>query len=56
LWRKPNRTIDEGQYDLFWYEEPGDPLDFELQARLRQFYKNPMATGEDCSRCRTRAT
>mgnify|MGYP000216881390 CR=1 FL=1 len=23
------------QYDLFWYEEPGDPLDFELQATLR---------------------
>src|SRR6195952_2239719 len=35
------------QYDLFWYEEPGDPLDFELQAALRNFYKNPMATGED---------
>ena len=34
-------------YDLFWYEEPGDPLDFELQATLRQFYSNPMATGED---------
>ena len=35
------------QYDLFWYEEPGDPLDFELQATLRNYYKNPMATGED---------
>ena len=23
-------------YDLFWYEEPGDPLDYELQATLRQ--------------------
>jgi L-alanine-DL-glutamate epimerase-like enolase superfamily enzyme len=33
------------QYDLFWYEEPGDPLDFELQATLRNYYKNPMATG-----------
>ena len=33
------------QYDLFWYEEPGDPLDFELQAALRNYYKNPMATG-----------
>src|SRR5688500_4297360 len=37
------------QYDLFWYEEPGDPLDFELQATLRNYYKNPMATGEDLS-------
>lgn len=35
------------QYDLFWYEEPGDPLDFELQAELAKHYQNSMATGED---------
>jgi hypothetical protein len=35
------------QYDLFWYEEAGDPLDFELQATLRNYYDNPMATGEN---------
>lgn len=35
------------QYDLFWYEEPGDPLDFELQAALRHYYRKPMATGEN---------
>ncbi|MCB1994552.1 MAG: mandelate racemase/muconate lactonizing enzyme family protein [Rhodoferax sp.] len=35
------------RYDLFWYEEAGDPLDFELQATLRGFYANPMATGEN---------
>ncbi|HET7728750.1 MAG TPA: mandelate racemase/muconate lactonizing enzyme family protein [Usitatibacter sp.] len=35
------------QYDLFWYEEPGDPLDFELQAALRNYYDKPMATGEN---------
>ena len=35
------------QYDLFWYEEAGDPLDFELQATLRNYYTNPMATGEN---------
>lgn len=35
------------QYDLFWYEEPGDPLDFELQATLRNYYDKPMATGEN---------
>ena len=35
------------QYDLFWYEEPGDPLDFELQAELANHYQNSMATGEN---------
>ncbi|CBJ52101.1 hypothethical protein, Enolase domain [Ralstonia solanacearum PSI07] len=35
------------QYDLFWYEEPGDPLDFELLATLRNDDDKPMATGED---------
>jgi D(-)-tartrate dehydratase len=34
-------------YDLFWYEEAGDPLDFELQAALAEHYPNPMATGEN---------
>lgn len=34
-------------YGLFWYEEAGDPLDFELQAELSKHYHNPMATGED---------
>jgi L-alanine-DL-glutamate epimerase-like enolase superfamily enzyme len=35
------------KHDLFWYEEPGDPLDFELQAVLRSYYDKPMATGEN---------
>src|SRR4051812_29934687 len=35
------------EYDLFWYEEAGDPLDYELQAVLRNYYPNPMATGEN---------
>ncbi len=35
------------QYDLFWYEEAGDPLDYHLQAALAEFYPNPMATGEN---------
>ncbi len=35
------------QYDLFWYEEPGDPLDYRLQAALAEFYPGPMATGEN---------
>src|SRR5579864_6268669 len=35
------------QYDLFWYEEAGDPLDYQLQAALAEFYPGPMATGEN---------
>jgi L-alanine-DL-glutamate epimerase-like enolase superfamily enzyme len=32
---------------LRWYEEPGDPLDYELQAKLANYYDGPMATGEN---------
>ena len=35
------------QYDLFWYEEAGDPLDYALQAELANHYANSMATGEN---------
>ena len=35
------------QYDLFWYEEAGDPLDYALQAELAAHYDKPMATGEN---------
>jgi L-alanine-DL-glutamate epimerase-like enolase superfamily enzyme len=34
-------------YGLFWYEEAGDPLDFQLQAELARAYPRPMATGEN---------
>ncbi len=34
-------------YPLFWYEEAGDPLDYELQARLADAYPGPLATGEN---------
>ncbi len=34
-------------YQLFWYEEAGDPLDFELQAELAKHYEGAMATGEN---------
>ena len=34
-------------YGLFWYEEPGDPLDYALQAELGKHYKGAMATGEN---------
>ena len=33
-------------YRLAWVEEPVDPLDFDLQARLVERYDGPMATGE----------
>lgn len=34
-------------YELFWFEEAGDPLDFDLQAKLVKEYEPPMATGEN---------
>jgi L-alanine-DL-glutamate epimerase-like enolase superfamily enzyme len=34
-------------YGLLWYEEPGDPLDYALQAELSGVYAGPMATGEN---------
>lgn len=34
-------------YELCWYEEPGDPLDYALQSALSQYYPHAMATGEN---------
>lgn len=34
-------------YNLRWYEEPADPLDFALIAKLAEFYEAPLATGEN---------
>ena len=34
-------------YRLRWYEEPGDPLDYQLQAVLAEAYPHPLATGEN---------
>jgi L-alanine-DL-glutamate epimerase-like enolase superfamily enzyme len=34
-------------YGLRWYEEAGDPLDYQLQAKLANHYPGPMATGEN---------
>ncbi|MGC6391956.1 MAG: mandelate racemase/muconate lactonizing enzyme family protein [Alphaproteobacteria bacterium] len=34
-------------YNLRWYEEVGDPLDFALQAELANHYDGAMATGEN---------
>ena len=35
------------RYNLFWYEEAGDPLDYALQAELARHYELPLATGEN---------
>ena len=44
-------AIDFGEaikdYNLFWYEEVGDPLDYYLQAELSKVYPNAIATGEN---------
>jgi L-alanine-DL-glutamate epimerase-like enolase superfamily enzyme len=34
-------------YGLWWYEEPGDPLDFELLHQVCQAYPGAVATGEN---------
>jgi L-alanine-DL-glutamate epimerase-like enolase superfamily enzyme len=34
-------------YGLRWFEEAGDPLDYDLQAKLGRHYPGPMATGEN---------
>jgi L-alanine-DL-glutamate epimerase-like enolase superfamily enzyme len=45
------RAVEYGKalskYPLFWYEEAGDPLDYELQSKLGESYTGPMATGEN---------
>ncbi len=33
--------------DLYWYEEPGGPLDYLLNAVLSEAYPHPIATGEN---------
>ena len=34
-------------YNLRWYEEPGDPLDYQLNAVIAQATTTPIATGEN---------
>jgi L-alanine-DL-glutamate epimerase-like enolase superfamily enzyme len=47
----PNRALEYAEalepYGLRWYEEPGDPLDYALQAELGSLYSEPIATGEN---------
>ncbi|MFI6083856.1 mandelate racemase/muconate lactonizing enzyme family protein [Streptomyces sp. NPDC051217] len=39
------RAIEK--YDLFWYEEIGDPLDYRLNAVVSENYSGRIATGEN---------
>ncbi|PKP82662.1 MAG: mandelate racemase [Alphaproteobacteria bacterium HGW-Alphaproteobacteria-18] len=34
-------------YDLRWYEEAGDPLDYDLNRQVIDAYERPVATGEN---------
>jgi L-alanine-DL-glutamate epimerase-like enolase superfamily enzyme len=34
-------------YSLKWYEEPGDPLDYEINREVAAVSRNPVATGEN---------
>lgn len=34
-------------YDLLWFEEAGDPLDYELNSMLSEHYAGALATGEN---------
>jgi len=55
--RVPGRTSRPGNHDSFdiihspyglrWYEEPGDPFDYQLHADLATRYQGPIATGEN---------
>lgn len=45
------QAIEYGQamesYSLRWYEEAGDPLDYDLNSQLAKVYSGPLATGEN---------
>jgi len=46
-----DQAIEYGQamqpYALRWYEEAGDPLDYDLNRQLADAYTGPLATGEN---------
>lgn len=46
-----DQAIEYGQamasFGLRWYEEAGDPLDYDLNRQLVEAYKGPLATGEN---------
>lgn len=38
-------------YNLRWYEEVGDPLDYALNQAVAHYYEGPIATGENLFSC-----
>ncbi|MBT3426714.1 MAG: mandelate racemase [Gammaproteobacteria bacterium] len=42
-----NYARELAEYELRWFEEPGDPLDFELNRHISKAYVGPIATGEN---------
>ena len=48
IWRRrPRYARALEPYDLKWYEEPGDPLDFDLNREVGLASSTPIATGEN---------
>ena len=43
----PRMAAVLADYDLAWFEEPCDPLDFELTREIAAAYPGPLATGEN---------
>ena len=43
-------------YGLWWYEEPGDPLDFEVLRAVASAYPGALATGEKLARRRAESS
>jgi len=45
------QAIEYGQamkpFALRWYEEAGDPLDYDLNSQLAKVYRGPIAAGEN---------
>ena len=43
----PRMAAMLADYDLAWFEEPCDPLDFDLTREIAAVYPGPLATGEN---------
>ncbi len=43
----PRMAAMLAEYDLAWFEEPCDPLDFDLTREIAAAYSGPLATGEN---------
>ena len=43
----PRMAAMLAEYDITWFEEPCDPLDFDLTREIAAVYSGPLATGEN---------